>query len=477
MSDKMSKFHQRGPDQFLNILRLLQILLFPLATFGFGTPSALASGTLDWNADKGKVSADLKSEDLLPILREIAVASHWHVFVEPDALHPISAKFKNLAPGEALHFLLSDLNFALVPEPGAASKLYVFRTDRKNATQAVQPRTPAKWDTKSKPIRNELIVRLKPGQKIDEIARLLGAKVVGHLDDLNAYRLQFDNEAAAETARQQLNNNPDVGSVENNYQVDRPQSPQSASGGASLPQLELKPPTGGGRPTIGLIDTAVQPLGGGLDDFILKQLSVSGQSQLDPDTPSHGTSMAETMLRTLQTLGDGKTSWQILPVDAFGGNENANTFAIAQAITMAVNNGANPINLSLGGADDSQVLRDVISEATQKYGIVFYAAKGNTPVTTPFYPASDPGVTSVTALEPSGSVAPWANQAPISSIGARGEVLVSFNGQTFDVEGTSPATAIATGTAAALMEQNSLSATQANGQLIKRPTPTTLPGK
>ena len=47
-------------------------------------------------------------------------------------------------------------------------------------------------------------MRLKPGAKIDDLARSLGAKVIGRIDSLNAYRLQFQDQAAADTAREQL---------------------------------------------------------------------------------------------------------------------------------------------------------------------------------------------------------------------------------------------------------------------------------
>ena len=440
----------------------------------FGFSPAFATGTLSWNSDQQKVSADLKSENLLKVLEKIATTTHWHVYVEPDALHPVSAKFQNLPPGEALHLLFGDLNFALIPEANSKSRLYVFRTSRGNATQLIQPS--AKDTGKPRIIPNELIVRLKPGAKIEDIAKLLGAKVAGRLENLNAYRLQFPDQQAADAARAQLANNPDVSSVENNYVIDRPEAVQGVQAGAPPLQLQLKPPPPGGRPIIGLIDTAVQPLGSDLDSVLLKQLSVAGDAQLDPNSPSHGTSMAETMIRTLQTLGDGKTTWQILPIDAFGSNEEANTFDIALAIALAVSKGANPINLSLGSSSDSQVLSDVIAQGV-KNNIVFYGAKGNTPVDTPFYPAADPGVTAVTALDANGNVVSWANQAPIPAIGARGSVLIPFGNQTWVVQGTSPAAAIATATTASLMEQYSITATAANAQLLKNPTPTTLPGK
>ena len=457
------------------IQRWLGIISLCIASDLLTDPS-WAADTLNWQTNRDRVSANIKTGSLFPLLEQIASATGWHVYVEPDTSRAISAKFDDLPPGEALRLLLGDLNFALIPETNASPRLFVFRTAMRNATQLVKPGKPAASAAKAKVIPNELIVRLKPGVKIDELAKLLGAKVTGRIDGLNAYRLQFDDQAAADTARQQLVSNPDVASVDSNYVIDRPQEIQGSAASARPLQLQLTPPPADGRILIGLIDTAVQPLGGGLDAFLLKQVSVAGDAQLDPNSLSHGTAMAETMLLTLQNLNNGSTSIQILPVDVYGPNPASSTFAVAQGIALAVNQGANPINLSLGGPADSQVLRDVILDGSQK-GIVFYTAKGNTPDTNPVFPAADPGANPVTALTSTGQVASYANQAPISAIGAAGTVILPYNNQTFITQGTSVSTAIVTPTAASLTERESLSATQANSQLQNKPTPTTIPGK
>ncbi len=443
---------------------------------GLLTAPAWAADTLNWQTNRNRVSADIKTGNLFPLLEQIASVTGWHVYVEPDTSRAISAKFDDLPPGEALRLLLGDLNFALIPETNTSPKLFVFRTTLRNATQLVQPAKPAASPAKAKVIPNELIVRLKPGAKIDELAKLLGAKVIGRIDSLNAYRLQFDDQAATDTARQQLVSNPDVASVDSNYVIDRPQETQGLAASARPLQLQLTPPPADGRILIGLIDTAVQPLNGGLNAFLLKQLSVAGEAQLDPNSLSHGTAMAETMLRTLQDLNNGSTSVQILPVDVYGPNPASSTFDVAQGIALAVNKGANPINLSLGGPADSQVLRDVILDGSQK-GIIFYTAKGNTPDTNPVFPAADPGANAVTALTSTGQIASYANQAPIPAIGAAGTVVLPYNNQTFITQGTSVSTAIVTATAGSLMENGSMTATEANKQLQNKPTPTTLPGR
>jgi len=230
--------------------------------------------TLDWRSGQNRVSADIKSGKLYELLEQVAGVTHWHVYVEPGLNHIVSAKFSNLPPSEALHRLLGYLNFALVPSTNSAPRLFVFRTVADRATQRVLPTLPAAASAGPKRIANELIVRLKPGAKIEDLARLLGAKVAGRIDSLNAYRLQFDNQAAADAARSQLSSNPDVSSVDNNYSIDRPPAPGelNMNGLPPPPSLQLKPPPDSGRIIVGLVDTAVQPLGNNLDQFLMKQV-------------------------------------------------------------------------------------------------------------------------------------------------------------------------------------------------------------
>jgi hypothetical protein len=410
------------------------------------------------------VTADIQHTSLATLLDQIALTTGWRIYLEPGTTQTVSAKFRDLAPGEALRRLLGDLNFALVPSTNAAPLLYVFRTSRENATQLVNPVQPRKSESTSKAIPNELVVRLKPGAKIDEIARLLGAKVIGRIDGLNAYRLQFEDEDAANAARDQLASNAEVASVENNYDIARPESPmQVMSTSAMPPQLQLKPPPDSGKVVIGLIDTAVQPLGNNLDQFLLKAVSIAGEAGLDPASPSHGTSMAEVILRSLESITKGETSVQILPVDIYGSRQSTTSFDVAAGMVAAVNGGARVLNLSLGTEGNTALLRDLVTELNAR-GIALFAAKGNTPVTTPFYPAAYDGVMAVTSVD-RGQVAPWANRADIPSIGAPAGSVIFYRNQPFYSIGTSVSTAFASGMAAGYMDANGQSASAAQTYL------------
>lgn len=422
---------------------------------GWSDPLAIrATDTFNWNTNRNWVSADIKSGELQAVLEQIATATGWRVFVEPETARPVSAKFTDLAPGDALRLLLGNLNFALVPGTNASARLFVFRTSQLNATQAIEPSKPQRARIEAKPIPNELIVRLKPGTKMEDLAKLLGAKVLGRIESLNAYRLQFDDSAAATAAREQLAGNPDVSSVDSNYTVGPPEGAQPVASGAPPLQLQLKPPPDNGRIIVGLVDTAVQSLGKNLDQFLLKQVSVAGDVQPNPDSPTHGTAMAETLLQSLQSISKGSTSVQILPVNVYpgggAGDASTTTFDVANGITQAVNGGARIINLSLGSPSDSSFLQSVIQDVS-KLNISMFAAAGNQPVATPFYPAAYPEVKAVTAID-NGQLAPYAGRGSFVSLGAPGTSIIPFGNLAFGVQGTSVSSAYASGLAAGYLE-------------------------
>jgi len=202
-----------------------------------------------------------------------------------------------------------------------------------------------------------------------------------------------------------------------------------------------------------------------LDEFVLKQLSVAGESQLDPTSPSHGTSMAETILSALQAVTKGSTSVQVLPVDVYGANSSSSTFDVANGIVTAVNNGAKIVNLSLGTDTDSSFLRSVIQDASGK-NILLIAAAGNTPVTTAFYPAAYPGVLAVTAVDNNKQVASYANRGDFVTLGTPGTSVIYYNGQAYYVSGTSTSSANASGLAAGYMDARGSSTSQAQTFLL-----------
>jgi hypothetical protein len=430
-----------------------------LLAMAFGGP-AWAGDFLLWDAKGHNVDASIQKWDTIEVLRRVAASTRWEIYVQPNARQVLPTRFRHLSEGEALRRLLGDLSYAQVPRTNGPTRLYVFRTTRDDATELVKPLDPD-GHAKAKPIDNELIVRLKPGESIEELARRLGAKVVGRLGNLNTYRLKFADADATTRARESLLTDPSVAAVDYNYDVPRPESADTSSMPAPRLSLEPKAPPDGKYLIVGLIDSAVQTKAGNLGGFMMDQISVAGNSAANPDSLNHGTAMAETVLNGLAEMLDknNATAVRILPVDVYGGEPSTTTFSVAEGIYAAVEKGAKIINLSLGGTGDSSVLHDVIASSRQQ-GVIFFAAAGNEPVSTPTLPAAYPEVTAVTALDRTGAIASYANWGDFIKAAGPSTVAVTFNDQTYIVTGTSASTAYVTGVAAGAAEKSGKPLTQ-----------------
>jgi hypothetical protein len=428
--------------------RLRNLLLLG-AVFGFfGSARADETNSLVWRTATDQVSADVRGEPLWPLLEDIAHKTGWHIFVEPGAAHDASAKFTDLPSGDALKMLLGDLNFALVPQTNGPSLLYVFTTRMENATRPVLARKPLA--AKQRHVPNELLVRLKPGADIDALAKKYGAKVIGRNDKLHTYLLQFADATATDAALAQLQTDPGVEAVDYNYILDPPPVPQQvANAPVGPPKLTLDKPTDDDpcNPIIGLIDTQVQTLGNGLDQFLMKPISVVGNVTPVTGTITHGSAMAITIAQALSQSTGGHTSARILPVNAYESGDTTTTYHLLEAVIVAVNNGATVINISAGGPSDSPVF-DIALQQYISQGIIFFASAGNSPVNTPTYPAAVPGVNDVTALGQPGQLASYADFSPQVDMALPGTSFVYLGSQAYVVQGTSPAAAYASGIAA-----------------------------
>jgi Subtilase family/Fervidolysin N-terminal prodomain len=411
-----------------------------------------ASDSLVWDKQRKTVDAQIASSDLSVVLSRISSATGWQVYLEPGTRQKVSVRFKQLPLGEALKQILGELNFALLPQTNAPAKLFIFRTSLQEATQLVPDQSSGRLSRRKGAIPNELIVTLRLGakQSIEALAQALGAKVIGKVDGLNTYRLQFADEAAAQAARDALAGNQDVAATDSNYPLDQPTRVDNLELSSSG-SFALKPKLGnaGNQVIVALIDTPVQQLDPNMNAFLLPAVHVAGDASLPADQLTHGTSMAETILKglTYAPQESAGSSVRVLPVDVYGNNPDTTTFDVANGIYSALAAGATVVNLSLGGSGDSQFLDNLIHTAHQQ-GVLFFGAAGNQPTTDPTFPAAFPDVVAVTAGDRSGSIAPYANRGSFVDVVAPGMSVVDYQGQSYLVRGTSAATAYVSGTAA-----------------------------
>lgn len=424
-----------------------------------GAAAAATRDRLDWRADRRQFDADVESWSLGKVLATLAAETGWRVHVAPDLEHTVTTRFDRLDTGEALRRLLGTLNFALLPQRDGSTGLFVFRGSIDDATRVVAAAGTASRARSGTPIGDELVVVLKPGarESIDALARRLGARIVGRLDGLRAYRLDFTDDDAARDARRRLAGDPDVASAESNIAIAPPATPAvPATSGA--PALSLKADVSPARDAVvvGLIDSAVQTQGSHLAPFLQPGVSVVGEYVEPGGAMTHGTAMAATILdgvqQALREAGrdEATVRLSILPVDVYGGQELTSSFDVAQGVVVALERHANVVNLSLGGAEQSPLVRDLIADAARQ-GVLFVAAAGNDGVSAPFYPAAEDDVLAVTAADGQGGVAPYANRGPWIDAVAPGSNVVAYQGQAWMGSGTSFASSWVTGWAAGTM--------------------------
>ena len=407
----------------------------------------------------GKLDATIQDASLRTVLRQLSTVTGWRIFIEPGLSRLVNAKFKNLPSHEALPLILGSLNYALVSDGKNGQRLLVFQKDQKAATEFVRPDL-------SKPIPNELIVILKKGSKLtpEEIAKLIGGKVLSVSKDGKAIRFSFESEDAVAEARETLAKllKTDVDSIQDNYYVVSPEAALSvASRGLSAPKNMTALP--GDATTIAMIDSALHLDGINYSDVLLDAVYFTADADRGlTSSPSHADSMIGSSITFLQSAGYDELDIRYLPLVVTDASGTGDAFSVGLAIHHASEAGVRVINIPLCGDVYSPYLADAVNVASRN-GAIIYAATGNEPTNQPTYPASYDGVIGVTALE-NGRVAPYANEKGADAAIA-GTALFHYNGSWYLTSGTSVSTTSAS-TLTALEVQNGKTPADAQESLL-----------
>jgi thermitase len=167
---------------------------------------------------------------------------------------------------------------------------------------------------------------------------------------------------------------------------------------------------GAGSIVVAVVDTGVQALPD-LAGRVLPGYDFVNKDTNPADDQGHGTMTAGVIAaRGDNGIGIAGICWtcKILPVKVLGANGSGSYSDIAQGIRWSADRGADIINLSLGGDEDSQLLRDAVSYAAGK-GALVIAAAGNDGSSAPHFPAAIPAVLAVGASTASDSRYSWSN--------------------------------------------------------------------
>ncbi|MEZ4381099.1 MAG: S8 family peptidase [Nannocystaceae bacterium] len=149
------------------------------------------------------------------------------------------------------------------------------------------------------------------------------------------------------------------------------------------------------------------------------------------DDHLHGTHVAGTIAQTTNNeIGVTGVAFEstIMPLKVLGGDGRGSVTGIANAIRYAADNGAQVINMSLGGPLPSRVLTKAIEYANEK-GVTVVCAAGNEGKSRVGYPAASKGSVAVASVDAMGArtwYSNWGDALDVSAPG--GDTRVDKNG-------------------------------------------------
>ncbi|MBW4574465.1 MAG: S8 family peptidase [Aphanothece sp. CMT-3BRIN-NPC111] len=162
--------------------------------------------------------------------------------------------------------------------------------------------------------------------------------------------------------------------------------------------------------TVAVIDTGVTRVPDLKDTKFVKGYNFITDQIEASDDIGHGTHVAGTIAQSTNNgYGVAGIAYEasIMPIKVLdmGGGTVAD---IAEGIRFAADNGADVINMSLGGSGESQIMEEAVNYAHAK-GVVVVAAAGNESRNSASYPARYPYAIGVAALDAAGQKASYSN--------------------------------------------------------------------
>lgn len=294
--------------------------------------------------------------------------------------------------------------------------------------------------------------------------KAVGAREIGGLPQIGVRILQVPRRAETAVVSA-LSNNPNFEFAEPDYIANiilTPNDPYYAAYQWHLPRISAPAAwdatTGSADVTVAVVDSGVQAGHPDLAGRVLAGYDFVNNDADASDDNGHGTAVAGVAAaRGNDGIGTAGAAWNIavLPVKVMDSNGSGAYSAIANGINYSADRGARIINLSLGGSFSSRTLLNAVKYATGK-GCSIFAAAGNNANSTTVYPAAYNGVTAVSALNRSDTLAYFSSYGSFVDLCAPGDGITTTwgNGGYVTVSGTSFSSPLVAGVAALVLSVN-----------------------
>lgn len=207
---------------------------------------------------------------------------------------------------------------------------------------------------------------------------------------------------------------------------------------------------------VAVLDTGVDPRHEDLPKLLAGRDFVSGDANAN-DGNGHGTFVAGVIAaqRDNERGIAGVSRASIMPVRVLDSRGRGRDSDISRGIRWAANNGADIINMSLGGGRTSRMLKDAVRYATNQ-GSLVVAASGNSGGTRPMYPAAYPQAIAVGATDLNDRMTSFTDHGPWLDVVAPGVDIASTvpgNGYAIGA-GTSFSSPLVAGSAALVLSEH-----------------------
>jgi thermitase len=320
----------------------------------------------------------------------------------------------------------------------------------------------------------QILVKFQPGTSLPEVAeihRQLGGQVKETIPGIGVQVVTVPKGQAMAKVKA-YSANVKVAYAEPDFVAQAVGNPDDPGFGSQWGMVKVQAPeawavtTGSPSITIAILDTGVDQDHPDLASKIVKNIDFTGSASVD-DVYGHGTHVAG-IAAAMTNNGIGVAglgySATIMNVKVLGDTGSGAYSWVASGIIWAADNGAEIINMSLGGSSASSTLEDAINYAWSK-GVVVVAAAGNSGSTTPSYPAYYTNCIAVAATDSNDNLASWSNYGDWVDVAAPGVSIYSTlinNGYGYK-SGTSMASPHVAGLAALVF--TTVSDTNSDGKL------------